>query len=260
VTWTGGLYLGPEAGATINLDPGGKTLGSIYFESTCAGIIELLGALICGYINMDTGATGTFDINAYTVSCTQLSLGSDSGGTVDLTNATISVAGPVSFDGSNQNVILAGSTVNMVGDGYGLWAQGYIFNVVNFLANTTISCSSTFATFAIDKSGAPTLTIASGTTQTITGTFDAKGDAGHTITFVSDSPGNFYIFSKAGGVVDCDYLSLTDSHASGGASWYAGSHSTNVSGNDGWIWLDAPVYSSFISPISWAYQQRRRAL
>jgi hypothetical protein len=42
--------------------------------------------------------------------------------------------------------------------------------------------------------------------------------------------------SKASGTVVCDYLDLTDSNATGGASWYAGDHSVNEGNNSGWIW------------------------
>jgi len=37
-----------------------------------------------------------------------------------------------------------------------------------------------------------------------------------------------------------DYMSIKDSTATGGAAWYAGANSTNVSGNTGWI-FSAPA-------------------
>ena len=38
-----------------------------------------------------------------------------------------------------------------------------------------------------------------------------------------------------------DYLSLRDSTATGGATFYAGSHSTNTSGNTNWQFVDPPT-------------------
>lgn len=56
----------------------------------------------------------------------------------------------------------------------------------------------------------------------------------------SFSAGGQATLSKSSGIVSCDYLSLKDSVATGGATWYAGSHSTNVSGNSGWIFTGSP--------------------
>jgi hypothetical protein len=47
--------------------------------------------------------------------------------------------------------------------------------------------------------------------------------------------------SKASGTVSASYLSIQDSDATGGAAWYAGTTSTNVSNNLGWIFTAPPV-------------------
>ena len=41
--------------------------------------------------------------------------------------------------------------------------------------------------------------------------------------------------SKSSGNVAANFMSIQDSTATGGATWYAGGNSTNVSGNTGWI-------------------------
>lgn len=51
---------------------------------------------------------------------------------------------------------------------------------------------------------------------------------------ISSTAGTQATLSKSSGVVSCDYLSIQDSNAAGGAAWYAGSHSVNVSDNTGW--------------------------
>lgn len=43
------------------------------------------------------------------------------------------------------------------------------------------------------------------------------------------------VFSKPSGFVQCDYLVLADSRATGGAKWYAGENSIDNGGNEGWI-------------------------
>jgi hypothetical protein len=50
-----------------------------------------------------------------------------------------------------------------------------------------------------------------------------------------------YTFSKAGGVVNVDYLDIQRSTATGGAAWYAGVNSTNSGNNSGWIFTAAPA-------------------
>jgi hypothetical protein len=41
--------------------------------------------------------------------------------------------------------------------------------------------------------------------------------------------------------VSVGFLSIRDSNATGGAGWYAGTTSTNVSNNLGWIFTAPPV-------------------
>jgi len=79
------------------------------------------------------------------------------------------------------------------------------------------------------------VTITSGTTQTFAGSFTAVGFAGSIITINATSPGSAATLSKSSGAIACDYLSLQDSAAIGGAIWTAGMHSSNISGNSGWI-------------------------
>jgi hypothetical protein len=71
-------------------------------------------------------------------------------------------------------------------------------------------------------------------------TLNAVGTAGNIITIISQSPGTQTSITKSSGVVSADYLSLTDSNATGGASWYAGANSTSVSNNTGWIFTTPP--------------------
>jgi len=51
----------------------------------------------------------------------------------------------------------------------------------------------------------------------------------------------FYLY-KNGGVVNCDYLDISNSNAMAGATWYAGKHSLDTFSNDGWIFKNAPKW------------------
>ena len=78
-----------------------------------------------------------------------------------------------------------------------------------------------------------------GTTQTTTN-LTLNSSAGNVLTIDSLTAGVAATISVATGDLEYDYLSLKDSTAAGGATFYAGSHSTDVSGNSGWLFQDAP--------------------
>ena len=74
--------------------------------------------------------------------------------------------------------------------------------------------------------------------------FNLSGVSGSLITVKCNSIGTQTTISKSSGIVSCDYLSIQDIAATGGATWYAGAHSTNVSDNTGWIFTAPPTTNS----------------
>jgi hypothetical protein len=106
--------------------------------------------------------------------------------------------------------------------------------------NVKITGSNTFHTLTLNNDGLTNGTLfEAGETQTIN-TFYARGTSGNLVVIQSTSSGSAATISKSSGVVSCDYLSVKDSTATGGASWYAGANSTSVSGNSGWTFTGAP--------------------
>ena len=71
------------------------------------------------------------------------------------------------------------------------------------------------------------------------------------LTYITAStPGSAATLYKSSGTVSVNYLSIQDSTATGGASWYAGDFSVNVSNNSGWIFSGIPSsvsYSNFFA-------------
>jgi len=65
--------------------------------------------------------------------------------------------------------------------------------------------------------------------------FTLSGTSGNLVTINSTVAGIQATLSKASGTVSVGFLSIRDSNATGGAAWYAGTTSTNVSNNTGWI-------------------------
>jgi hypothetical protein len=116
-------------------------------------------------------------------------------------------------------------------------------NTINTLTTTSGSLSITGnnTITTISNSAQPvTFTFTVSTTQTITN-WSVNGTAGNLVTIVSSIAGTAASLSKSSGTVSADYLSIKDSTATGGAAWYAGANSVNVSGNSGWIFTAAPM-------------------
>lgn len=209
-----------------------------------------------------TLTSGTLNTNSQQVSCLNFATAgiltrAITGGTA---NWLISQAGAlniISISGSAITVSLANVTfiVTQISSntrtftGGGNVFGGLTYTLAGSTGTLVISGSNTFGTLAVsDASNARTLQFTAGTTTTITNAFTVSGTASNLITINSSSAGTPAILSKASGVIARQYLSIQDSTATGGATWYAGALSTNVSGNTGWIFTNPPAAGGVRSP------------
>ena len=96
--------------------------------------------------------------------------------------------------------------------------------------------------------GSKTFSFAASTTFTMTG-FVMPSVVGSVVTLISGTPGTFYTFSCASGIISCDYMNITDCHALGGASYYAGRNSTDGGGNSGWQFV-AYIFAALTDTIT----------
>jgi len=97
-----------------------------------------------------------------------------------------------------------------------------------------------------------TITFASGSTNTFNN-FSVNGTAGNLITINANVAGTQHTLVKVGGVVSCNYLSIKDSNATPATTWYAGTTSTNVSNNTGWIFTAPPTGAYSITALNGSY-------
>ena len=79
--------------------------------------------------------------------------------------------------------------------------------------------------------------------QTINLLLDISGNGCFPITLHSTQSGTQATIAKSSDTVSCDYIEMRDQNATGGGTFYAGDHSTNVSNNTGWSFSNAPGYS-----------------
>jgi hypothetical protein len=109
--------------------------------------------------------------------------------------------------------------------------------------NLTFSQAATFGTLTLNTAGFANGTkFTKGLTYTITTAFTTNAKSGSVAKILSSKAGESFTFSKSSGTISLDFVELKDSHATGGAIWIAGPHSTNVSGNEGWKW-EAPSFA-----------------
>jgi hypothetical protein len=144
---------------------------------------------------------------------------------------------------TNLTVTPDSSTINITDTsitGKTFTGGGKTFGNITFTGdNITVVGSNTFNQFRLANAGLTTgLLLTAGTTQTVSG-FSNNGTAGNLTKLLSTSAGTPATLSKSSGNVSTNYMSIKDSTATGGAVWYAGANSTDVSGNTGWFFYNS---------------------
>lgn len=117
---------------------------------------------------------------------------------------------------------------------------GYTYNNLTITGQVDVYANNTFNTITTNYiEGVKGIRFEESSTQTVT-----NFNIGNGWALQSTTSGTRFNLSKTSGTVSVDYLSIKDSNATGGAAWYAGTHSTNVSNNLGWTFTAPPVSSA----------------
>jgi len=87
--------------------------------------------------------------------------------------------------------------------------------------------------------GDTTTTFTNGKTITLTNLV-STATAGHLATIQSSSAGSAFTFTTASAGIATDYLSIKDSNPTQTNTWYAGTHSTQVSNTGNWLFTNPP--------------------
>jgi Putative peptidoglycan binding domain len=230
----------------------GKTMNESDFKGD--GATWQLGddfstALYMGFYN------GTFNANNKNITIAGAAIvgSTSSARTVNMGNGTWTLSGDPAVYGqtwntngcvsslcSNLTLNPQGSTIKMTSNsateshfqGGGL-TYNNIWVATTGAGATKITGSNTFNDFKIEQGR--TVKFTDGTTQTVA-SFTAVGTIGAPIVVTSTVSSAHYLVKTGGNVVDGQYLSLSNSHASPANTWYAGplGGSTNNGGNTGW--------------------------
>jgi len=256
LTGSGTASQGDLPNVTIAKDTGTLTLASVisvagawtYTSGTVDATTNDSTVVLYGTKNLDgqgTSATMSFD---------NLQIGDASNAASITLAGDLSVAGNLNISTSRTlNTSASNYAVNVGGN----WTRSGTFtgnnSTVTLTSGThTVTGANTFYGLTLDAPN--TITFPSATTQTISNAMSCTGTAGNIITINASTPTSAATLSKASGTVTCDYLSLTDSTATGGATWNAGYYSTSVSNNTGWTGFNvAPNAPTLVSPATASY-------
>lgn len=246
-------------GANIAISTGNVSLGN--FVSTSSFVSHSSGNVTFTADNsfvQYSFVAGSINLNGFTFSLpsTGFSWGGASAKTLTFNGGTLS-----SPYGANFNALttVAGTgtgyiRITSIGSARLFTGNGGTYNCIlssDGANGIIITDANTF--LGIANGVSPTsFVFPSGATTTVTN-WNVSGTAGNLVTITSSTAGTAATLSKASGTVSSDYLSLKDSAATGGASWYAGANSTNVSGNSGWIFTAPPATNYSITALNGTY-------
>lgn len=249
-TFTGGS-LGWTFAATSGsktITSSGKTMDFPLTFNGAGGTWVLQDALTMGSSRGLLHSNGTLDLSGKTLTVgTEYRTGT---GTKNLTFNGGTLVCPASSVSAFINAVPTGFTTT-VGTGTGTISMtgataktfvggGSTFNCTlnqGGLGALTITGANTFSN--ITNTVQPASVLFTAATTTTFNNFNLNGTLGNPIT-ISSATAATHTLSKTSGTVSCDYLVLTNSIATGGAAWYAGANSTNVTGNSGWIFTAPP--------------------
>lgn len=244
---------------TMDFTSAGKTITFPITVDAPGGTFRLLDALTMNSTIALSHTNGTINLNGLT-----LTVGTSyttTSGTKNLTfnggTLVCPAASPTAFNNAAPALFTttAGTgtgTINMTAATAKTFVGGgrtYNCTLNNGGAGAlTITGSNTFTTIA-NSVQPTTFTFTAGTTTTLTN-WNVSGTAGNLVTIQSATAAS-HTLSKASGAVSADYLSISRSTATGGATWYAGANSTDGGNNSGWVFaalITATMAASEVGP------------
>lgn len=192
---------------------------------------------------------GTLNANGFNVSCGTFDSNNSNVRTLTMGSGTWTLTGTgagnvwniftttnLTFSGASATIVIGSVSANArVFDGGGKTFGTLTYTIAGSTGSLRIGGANTFGTINFsDVTNARNLILPGTLTTTIATTFNVNGTSGKLMSITS-SGGGAAIISKSSGTVTCDFIDLSQSTATGGAIFYAGSHSVDSGGNSGWI-------------------------
>lgn len=148
-------------------------------------------------------------------------------------NVTTASPGVTLINAETSTISMSGSSAATFNGGGKTYATLYFD--ISVIGGLIINNSNTFGTISGSTGTNRRVIFQAGSTTTVTN-FNLNGIAGvgGQLGLVSTSSGSSYTISKSSGVVSVEYLNISDSNATGGATFLA-INSINSGGNTGWV-------------------------
>jgi hypothetical protein len=206
--------------------------------------------------------SGTFTASGFNVSVVAFNSSNTNVRTVNMGSGiwTLSGTGAVWSTGTATNFTLNASTSTVLISDTSATSKtlsrhpGIVLNNVTVAGGTGLVIFSNATTSTMNNLAVTTppanIRFNAPATYTILGSMPS-GTSGNLVTIDTNTGGTTATISKSSGIVSCDYLSLRDSLATGGAAYYAGSNSTIVSNVIGWAMYAPPAgFGNLMQAIS----------
>lgn len=203
-----------------------------------------------GFLCYYSGGTGAYTINTNNYNITSANnICANSDYTLNLGTSTLTAGGDIDLDYDSYNLNnLNASNASIVSTSTNI--ANYIwFSSTHEIGSLTINGSikvyaSNFVATSFTALAGANFTLAPSNTGVIRVTnLTLNGSSGSPITIARDGS-SAVGFSKSSGVVSASYLVLTNIIGTGGASFYAGTTSTDNGGNTGWIFTHTVALTS----------------
>lgn len=217
-------------------------LSSLNVDSTHSLILSS-GYLNLNGFNVTTGFFNSSNTTARKLDCYTSTINLTGNGTVWDTSTTTNLTFNTGTSGY-INIVdsVAGGSKTFNGGGLTFGNLSFTGNVTNTI---TFSGANTWlGDWSSTKTSNYTINLPASTTTTF-GNWSITGGSGKTTLIQSTTAGTRTNLSKASGVVSTDYLSLKDTNATGGASWYAGPNTIDLGNNIGWTFISGSSSNSY---------------
>ncbi|MBI5325263.1 MAG: hypothetical protein HZB41_08340 [Ignavibacteriae bacterium] len=215
---------------------------------------------------------GILNTNSTPVNASHLVSDEDNNRALVLGNSTVTLTGSgtnpewylldrnLFFNSGKSSIVFTGSDIAMVA------GKGMKYNDIEFTNETTnvqvydsasysklifrgngrIYNSSRFDTLTFSPGKAYILN--SGSTQYIGKQFNIRGNNCFPIVLRASSSGQQAFVYQNSGIVSGDFIEMSDNQATGGAIFYAGKFSKNISNNSNWYFNNSPGYIYGLGP------------
>ncbi len=207
-------------------------------------------------------SSGTFTANGFNVTAGLISSSNSAVRTINMGSGTWTASGVgtvwqfstmtnITFNSDTSTLVISDTSASTKTFAHGSGITMYNLSITTGGAGAIIFGANSTSWNDVTVTGGSTKTLSftagAGSAHTIRNAWNISGAAGNLITLQSGTPGSPFFLSKSSGAVTSDYLSIQDSTAQGGASWYAGANSTNVSGNTGWVFTGLSLTTNDIT-------------